>query len=160
MLRDYSSRVRSSCNYNGRRADAFLLSLIYQWIIFFQQLFNSNGKMEIHLINLSMSAGSRRVKMGMLKEFREFAMRGNVVDLAVGVIIGAAFGKNCIVFSGRYYYASAGFCSLAGSTLNSSPLRYAMRRGCPSRCHALWCVYSERLRFHHRCLRDFSWRSN
>ena len=29
----------------------------------------------------------------MWKEFREFAMRGNVVDLAVGVIIGAAFGK-------------------------------------------------------------------
>jgi len=28
----------------------------------------------------------------MLKEFRDFAMRGNVVDLAVGVIIGAAFG--------------------------------------------------------------------
>ena len=31
--------------------------------------------------------------MGMLKEFKEFAMRGNVVDLAIGVIIGAAFGK-------------------------------------------------------------------
>lgn len=31
--------------------------------------------------------------MGFLKEFKEFAMRGNVVDLAVGVIIGAAFGK-------------------------------------------------------------------
>ncbi|MCC7259020.1 MAG: large conductance mechanosensitive channel protein MscL [Gammaproteobacteria bacterium] len=29
----------------------------------------------------------------MLKEFREFAMRGNVVDLAVGIIIGGAFGK-------------------------------------------------------------------
>lgn len=29
----------------------------------------------------------------MLKEFKEFAMRGNVVDLAVGIIIGAAFGK-------------------------------------------------------------------
>jgi large conductance mechanosensitive channel len=29
----------------------------------------------------------------MMKEFREFAMKGNVVDLAVGVIIGAAFGK-------------------------------------------------------------------
>jgi large conductance mechanosensitive channel len=29
----------------------------------------------------------------MLKEFKEFAMRGNVMDLAVGVIIGAAFGK-------------------------------------------------------------------
>ena len=31
--------------------------------------------------------------MSMLKEFRDFAMRGNVVDLAVGVIIGGAFGK-------------------------------------------------------------------
>jgi large conductance mechanosensitive channel len=31
--------------------------------------------------------------MGIIKEFKEFAMRGNVVDLAVGVIIGAAFGK-------------------------------------------------------------------
>lgn len=29
----------------------------------------------------------------MLKEFRDFAMKGNVVDLAIGVIIGAAFGK-------------------------------------------------------------------
>lgn len=29
----------------------------------------------------------------MLKEFRDFAMRGNVIDLAVGVIIGVAFGK-------------------------------------------------------------------
>jgi large conductance mechanosensitive channel len=31
--------------------------------------------------------------MGMLKEFRDFAMKGNVVDMAVGIIIGAAFGK-------------------------------------------------------------------
>ena len=31
--------------------------------------------------------------MGMLSEFKEFAVRGNVVDLAVGVVIGAAFGK-------------------------------------------------------------------
>lgn len=31
--------------------------------------------------------------MGMMSEFREFAMKGNVVDLAVGVVIGAAFGK-------------------------------------------------------------------
>ncbi len=28
----------------------------------------------------------------MLKEFREFAMKGNVVDMAVGIVIGAAFG--------------------------------------------------------------------
>lgn len=31
--------------------------------------------------------------MGMVKEFREFAVKGNVVDMAVGIIIGAAFGK-------------------------------------------------------------------
>lgn len=31
--------------------------------------------------------------MGMLKEFKEFAMKGNVIDLAVGIVIGAAFGK-------------------------------------------------------------------
>ncbi|CAG2152509.1 large conductance mechanosensitive channel protein MscL [Cupriavidus plantarum] len=31
--------------------------------------------------------------MSMMQEFRTFAMRGNVIDLAVGVIIGAAFGK-------------------------------------------------------------------
>jgi large conductance mechanosensitive channel len=31
--------------------------------------------------------------MSIIKEFREFAVRGNVVDMAVGIIIGAAFGK-------------------------------------------------------------------
>jgi large conductance mechanosensitive channel len=31
--------------------------------------------------------------MGMLQEFKEFAVKGNVIDLAVGVIIGGAFGK-------------------------------------------------------------------
>jgi large conductance mechanosensitive channel len=31
--------------------------------------------------------------MSMIKEFKEFAMRGNVLDMAVGIIIGASFGK-------------------------------------------------------------------
>ncbi|MDD5410714.1 MAG: large-conductance mechanosensitive channel protein MscL [Methylobacter sp.] len=31
--------------------------------------------------------------MGMLKEFKEFAVKGNAIDMAVGIIIGAAFGK-------------------------------------------------------------------
>lgn len=31
--------------------------------------------------------------MGIIKEFKEFAMRGNVVDMAVGIILGGAFGK-------------------------------------------------------------------
>ena len=36
----------------------------------------------------------------MLKDFREFALKGNVIDLAVGVIIGAAFGKIVSSFVG------------------------------------------------------------
>jgi len=31
--------------------------------------------------------------MGMLKEFHDFALKGSAVDMAVGIIIGAAFGK-------------------------------------------------------------------
>jgi len=31
--------------------------------------------------------------MGMMKEFKSFAMKGNVLDMAIGIIIGAAFGK-------------------------------------------------------------------
>ena len=31
--------------------------------------------------------------MSMLQEFKEFTVKGNVVDLAVGIVIGAAFGK-------------------------------------------------------------------
>ncbi|AGX87958.1 large conductance mechanosensitive channel [Candidatus Symbiobacter mobilis CR] len=34
-----------------------------------------------------------QASMSMIKEFRDFAVRGNVVDMAVGVIVGAAFGK-------------------------------------------------------------------
>jgi large conductance mechanosensitive channel len=35
----------------------------------------------------------RRRNMGMLQEFKTFAMRGNVVDMAVGIVVGGAFGK-------------------------------------------------------------------
>lgn len=38
--------------------------------------------------------------MGIIKEFKEFAVRGNVVDMAVGIIIGAAFGKIVSSFVG------------------------------------------------------------
>jgi len=31
--------------------------------------------------------------MGMMQEFKDFALKGNVVDMAVGVVIGGAFGK-------------------------------------------------------------------
>jgi large conductance mechanosensitive channel len=35
--------------------------------------------------------------MRVVSEFKAFALKGNVMDLAVGVIIGAAFGKSCIL---------------------------------------------------------------
>lgn len=38
--------------------------------------------------------------MGMIKEFKDFAVKGNVVDMAVGIIIGAAFGKIVSSFVG------------------------------------------------------------
>ena len=38
--------------------------------------------------------------MGMISEFKEFAVKGNVVDMAVGIIIGAAFGKIISSFVG------------------------------------------------------------
>lgn len=38
--------------------------------------------------------------MSMMKEFKEFAVKGNVVDMAVGIIIGAAFGKIVSSFVG------------------------------------------------------------
>jgi large conductance mechanosensitive channel len=40
-----------------------------------------------------LAAGTGRAPLKFMQEFREFAARGNVIDLAVGVIIGAAFGK-------------------------------------------------------------------
>ena len=41
----------------------------------------------------------------MLEEFKKFVMRGNVVDLAVGVIIGAAFGGIVTSLVGRHFHA-------------------------------------------------------
>ena len=38
--------------------------------------------------------------MSMMKEFKEFAMRGNVIDLAIGIVIGGAFGKIVSSFVG------------------------------------------------------------
>jgi len=43
--------------------------------------------------DLVFRASDLEEKMGMLKEFREFAVKGNVIDMAVGIIIGAAFGQ-------------------------------------------------------------------
>ena len=46
--------------------------------------------------------------MSMASEFKQFAMKGNVVDMAVGVIIGAAFGKIVSQLRGQRDHAAAG----------------------------------------------------
>jgi large conductance mechanosensitive channel len=42
---------------------------------------------------LSCFSFSEEIEMGMIQEFKDFALKGNVVDMAVGVVIGGAFGK-------------------------------------------------------------------
>jgi large conductance mechanosensitive channel len=77
----------------------------------------------------------------LLKEFREFVMRGNVVDLAVGFIIGAAFGKIVTSFVGDILMPPIGlalgkvdfsnlFVNLSGSTYAS--LADAQAAGAPT----------------------------
>ncbi len=53
------------------------------------------GKQESYGVNLELSyfSDKKGAFMSVLKEFRDFAVKGNVIDLAVGVIIGGAFGK-------------------------------------------------------------------
>lgn len=52
---------------------------------------NFISKAEYHRNNFKEREG--KLTMGMMQEFKDFAVRGNVVDMAVGVIVGAAFGK-------------------------------------------------------------------
>jgi len=46
--------------------------------------------------------------MKLVDEFKSFAMKGNVIDLAVGIIIGAAFGKIVSSSCERHHHASYG----------------------------------------------------
>jgi large conductance mechanosensitive channel len=75
--------------------------------------------------------------MGVIQEFREFAMRGNVVDLAVGVIMGAAFAPivttlvdNMIMPPIGYLMAGVDFSTLAVTlptpTDDGVPIRYGL----------------------------------
>jgi len=65
----------------------------------------------------------------MFKEFKEFAMKGNVMDMAVGIIIGAAFGKIITSFRGRRADALRSACCSGTSILE--PLREPVRDGVP-----------------------------
>ncbi|MFH2067980.1 MAG: large-conductance mechanosensitive channel protein MscL [Candidatus Omnitrophota bacterium] len=64
----------------------------------------------------------------MLKEFREFAMRGNVLDMAIGIIIGTAFGKIITSFVNDILMPPIGVLlgrvDFANLFVNLSPQRY------------------------------------
>jgi large conductance mechanosensitive channel len=66
--------------------------------------------------------------MSLINEFREFAMKGNVVDLAVGVIIGAAFGKIVESMVGNILMPVIGLLGGAPDfkTLAAGPVKYGL----------------------------------
>jgi large conductance mechanosensitive channel len=83
----------------------------------------------------------------MLKEFKEFAMKGNVVDLAIGIIIGGAFGKIVSSFVGDILMPPIGlllgkvdftnlFISLSGRSFSS--LQEAKAAGAPTLNYGLF----------------------
>lgn len=63
--------------------------------------------------------------MSLAKEFKEFAMRGNVIDMAVGIIIGAAFGKIVSTFVANVVTPPLGL--LIGG-VNFSELQLVLRK--------------------------------
>ncbi len=58
----------------------------------------------------------------MLKEFREFAMRGSLLDLAIGIVLGAAFGRIITSLVNDILMPPIGLL-LGGSTLRASSSR-------------------------------------
>ena len=86
----------------------------------------------------------------MLKEFKEFAMRGNAVDLAVGVIIGAAFGK--IVTSLVEDVLMPPIGQLLGKHRNCRGCRVSQRTRCRGSAHRrIVCLAFMSIRFFRLC---------
>src|SRR6266545_1218494 len=69
-------------------SDAILYHRCCRWITYFHSL---AARRRVPALLKQQHQGAAR--MGLGTEFKEFAMKGNVIDLAVGVVIGAAFGK-------------------------------------------------------------------
>jgi len=67
--------------------------------------------------------------MGLIKEFKEFAVRGNVIDLAVAVVIGAAFGKIVTSLVDDLIMPIVGY--LTGG-IDFSYMRYVIKPGDPA----------------------------
>lgn len=66
--------------------------------------------------------------MSMLKEFKDFAMKGNLVDIAVGFVMGAAFTKLVTAFTGGIV---SPLISLLTSDVNFNNLKWVLRSGIP-----------------------------
>lgn len=67
--------------------------------------------------------------MGMMSEFKDFAMRGNVVDMAVGIVIGGAFGKIISAFVGGVVMPA--LSPIMGG-VNFADMKYVMTPGVPA----------------------------
>lgn len=67
--------------------------------------------------------------MGFIKEFKEFAVRGNVIDLAVAVVIGAAFGKIVTSLVDDLIMPVVGFIT---GGVDFSYMRYVLKAGDPA----------------------------
>jgi large conductance mechanosensitive channel len=57
--------------------------------------------------------------MGMLQEFKEFAMKGNLIDMAVGVVMGAAFGAVTAAFINGIFMPLVGLIFQVGDLANA-----------------------------------------
>ena len=68
-----------------------------------------------------MVQGGASAEVAMLKEFREFAMRGNVVDLAIGIVIGVAFGAIVTSLVGDIFMPIIGAVTGGRPRLRSQP---------------------------------------
>ena len=67
--------------------------------------------------------------MSMMKEFKDFAMKGNVVDMAVGIIIGGAFGKIVATLVGKVIMPPIG---LAMGGVNFTDLKHVIQHADPA----------------------------
>ncbi|HQV53216.1 MAG: large-conductance mechanosensitive channel protein MscL [Flavobacteriales bacterium] len=67
--------------------------------------------------------------MSMMKEFKEFAMKGNLVDIAVGFVMGAAFGKVVSGFIDGIVMPAIGMIT---SGIDFNQLKYVLKAGAPS----------------------------
>ena len=85
-----------------------------------------------------------------LQEFKQFAMRGNVIDMAVGIIIGGAFGKIVSSVVGDIIMPAIGL--LIGG-VNFTDLKIVLKQavmdGDASCFHQLWKLFAGDFRFHH-----------